>query len=363
MQRAKYTVALLWAGDHAARGTVALEATRLSRIADALQAVGIAVEPAVYGDEFAAEVREQLLGLDGVLVWVDPIVNGRDRSVLDALLREVADSGTFVSAHPDVILKMGTKEVLFRTRHMGWGCDTRLYPTSNALRAELRDGLRKGEPRVLKQHRGNGGNGVWKVERLSNTRLRVRHALRGSVEQEIAVDEFLSRCEPYFERGGRMIDQPYQARLPEGMIRCYLVRDRVAGFGEQLINALYPAPVGAAPTDAPQPGSRLYYPPSRADFQKLKTELESEWVPELCRTLGIDREALPVIWDADFLYGQKSPSGEDTHVLCEINVSAVYPFPDEALQPLAQETLARLIARDQTQTQRLTTSLDPANDA
>jgi len=29
-----------------------------------------------------------------------------------------------------------------------------------------------------------------------------------------------------------MIDQIYQRRLPQGMVRCYLVRDQVAGFGE-----------------------------------------------------------------------------------------------------------------------------------
>jgi hypothetical protein len=32
-------------------------------------------------------------------------------------------------------------------------------------------------------------------------------------------------------------------------------------------------------------------------------------------------------------------------VLCEINVSSVYPFPDEALAPLAAATRARLEGR------------------
>ena len=64
--------------------------------------------------------------LDGVLVWVNPIHDGRNRANLDALLREMAASGVWVSAHPDVILKMGTKEVLHRTRTMSWGCDTAL---------------------------------------------------------------------------------------------------------------------------------------------------------------------------------------------------------------------------------------------
>ena len=51
-----------------------------------------------------------------MLVWVNPIEQGLDRSKLDPLLREVADAGVWVSAHPDVILRMGTKEVLFDTR-------------------------------------------------------------------------------------------------------------------------------------------------------------------------------------------------------------------------------------------------------
>ena len=65
--------------------------------------------------------------LDGVLVWVDPISNGQDRTILDAMLRDVASKGILVSAHPDVILKMGVKQVLHRTKHLGWGSDTYLY--------------------------------------------------------------------------------------------------------------------------------------------------------------------------------------------------------------------------------------------
>jgi hypothetical protein len=82
-------------------------------------------------------VREQLATLDGVLVWVNPIRKGRNRANLDALLREVAARGVWVSAHPDVILKMGTKEVLHRSSAMSWGCDTALYRTAEAMRAEL----------------------------------------------------------------------------------------------------------------------------------------------------------------------------------------------------------------------------------
>ncbi len=62
----------------------------------------------------------------------------------------MAARGVWVSAHPDVILKMGTKEVLHRTRTMGWGCDTALYRTAEAMRVELPARLAAG-PRVIKR--------------------------------------------------------------------------------------------------------------------------------------------------------------------------------------------------------------------
>ena len=107
--------------------------------------------------------------LDGVLVWVNPIHEGHNRANLDALLRDVAARGIWVSAHPDVILKMGTKEVLHRTRTMSWGCDTDLYRTAEEMRVKLPARLAAG-PRVIKRNRGNGGQGVWKVEMLANPR-------------------------------------------------------------------------------------------------------------------------------------------------------------------------------------------------
>src|SRR5215472_13234632 len=130
-------IAILWRGDETARRSVTLEASRFKAVFAALADVGVDAEPVVYEDDVLDAVRAQLATLDGVLVWVNPIHEGRNRTNLDALLREVAARGIWVSAHPDVILKMGTKEVLHRTRGMSWGCDTALYRTAEAMRAEL----------------------------------------------------------------------------------------------------------------------------------------------------------------------------------------------------------------------------------
>src|SRR5262249_14496775 len=164
MSERQYRVAVMFAGDPSTRATVKLEETRFGSIAKALRDVGLDVEAANYGDEIADEVRAQLLGVDGVLVWVEPVRKDGNRAKLDPILRDVASDGLFVSSHPDLILKMGTKEVLYRTRNMSWGGDTRLYTTLEQLRRQLPQCLAEGKPRVLKQHRGNGGIGIWKVE-------------------------------------------------------------------------------------------------------------------------------------------------------------------------------------------------------
>jgi hypothetical protein len=353
-------VAVLYPRDRETAPNAAHEKGRFRKVFEALSEFGMLPEPALYHDDCRDEIRRQLLRVDGVLVWVNPIEDGRDRSLLDPMLRDVAASGVFVSAHPDVILKLGTKEVLYRTRDIGWGCETRLYSSMDQLRQELPSRLASGEVRVLKQYRGNGGDGVWKVERATNTignpglasatsspddsLVRARHAKRGCVEEIVPLGEFLKRCEAYFSGDGRVIDQAYQPRLPEGMIRCYLVHDKVAGFGYQATNALCPPPPGAPAHTAPQPTPRLYHPPSRPEFQPLKGYLEEEWVPAMQRLLDVDTDQLPVLWDCDFLLGPKRDSGEDTYVLCEINVSSVSPFPDSALTQVAQATLARALA-------------------
>ncbi len=160
-------VALLWREDRQTRGEAT--AQYINRVFEALTTLGICAEPAIYADDTADDVREQLLKLDGVLVWVDPIYDGQNRTQLDAMLRDVASKGVWVSAHPDVILKMGVKEVLYRTKHLGWGTDSHLYRSARAFNDQFPQRLESAGPRVLKQNRGNGGQGVWKAELVSSS--------------------------------------------------------------------------------------------------------------------------------------------------------------------------------------------------
>jgi hypothetical protein len=343
----RHRIAVVWRGDQEARRSATPENNRFHRIFEALGAVGLHAEPAVYGDDFADEVRAQLLGADGVLVWVDPIHNGQTRTILDAMLRDVALQGPWVSAHPDVILKMGTKEVLHRTKHLGWGTDTHLYRTPEAFRGEFPARLRSSGPRVLKQNRGNAGQGVWKVALGSGTDgsdciVDVLHARRGSVPEVLTLDQFMTRCDAYLMPGGCIVDQPFQPRLPDGMIRCYMGKDKVVGFGHQFIKALIPPPPAGPDSPEAQPGPRIMHSADAKPFQALRTKMEVEWTPQMMEVLGVDEGSLPVIWDADFLYGPRTGSGDDTYVLCEINVSSVFAIPDQAPAAIAEIVARRL---------------------
>ena len=155
-------IGLLWRGDPAADPYSTPGAERLGPLMAALRRLNVTAVPVIYHDDALDRVRGGLLGLDGVLVWVNPIQDGANRSQLDALLRQAAAKGVWVSADPEVILTLGTKEVLYRTRDVGWGTGTDLYRDAADFRERFPRALARDKVRVLKQARGNGGNGVWR---------------------------------------------------------------------------------------------------------------------------------------------------------------------------------------------------------
>lgn len=330
------TVALLYPGDRAMRERADPAESRFAPLFDAFAAAGVAAEPAVYHDDFADEVAAQLREVGVVLVWCNPIEGGRRRDRLDTLLRDTAASGVCVSAHPDTILRLGTKDVLLDTRDLPFGSDVQRVDSLDQLEAELPQRLARGA-RVLKQHRGQSGIGVWRVE-LARAKpsplFRLRHAQRGSEEVSVDLPTLLQRMAPYFQpaNGGHMIDQAWQPRLSEGMVRAYLVEDRVSGFGHQAINALCPAP----------PGPRLYHGPHLPQFESLRQQLDSSWIDQLRVAVGLRRDQLPLLWDCDFMFGERAQGEPERFVLCEVNVSSVSPFPPSSIEPLVAATKARL---------------------
>lgn len=335
-------LALVSRGDPRAPDEPTRHQVRLQPLMAALAAAGVAIEPVAWFDDAVEAARRRLLRCDGAMIWVNPLADGQDRSRLDPMLREVAAAGVWVSAHPDTILAMGTKEVLVRTRDLGWGADTHLYENFDAFRRGFPARLAAGVPRVLKRNRGNDGQDVTKVE-LSGPNMLTAQAAASDAVERITLPDFLERCRPLFDAGGRVVDQAFQPRVGEGMIRCYLSGDRVVGFGEQFPRV----PPGAQVPALGMASAKTMHPATEPRFARLRAAMEADWVPDMLRVLGLTHVDLPAVWDADFLLGVPDASGHDRYVLCEINVSSVLPFPDVAADAIASTAVARMrAARD-----------------
>src|SRR5215467_6270449 len=342
-------IGVLWRGEREDRRPS--ESRGLAALFDAFEELGVEIVPLPFDDTRVEEVRSQCERLDGLLAWVNPIQDGANRKNVDAILREASDRGIFVSAHPNVIMKMGTKEVLYLTRALSWGSDSDLYRSPTEFAERFPDRLASHGCLVVKQARGNGGNGVWKVELgdsrsvtrdssiTRDSKVRVQNdLLRDGTSEQVSLGEFLDRCAEYFEWSGAIVDQVFQERLAEGMLRCYFSHGEVVGFCHQWPRALLDYDPAAPP---PEPPRSVMEGPDVPGYQQLRRLAEDRWVPEMASILGLELTDLPVVWDADFLYGPKDASGKDTYVLCEINVSAVWPFPPMAAPTVAANAVAR----------------------
>ena len=197
-------------------------------------------------------------------------------------------------------------------------------------------------PRVLKPRRGNGGIGVWKVELLGSGRVRVHQAdVRDTVTTDIALPEFLRRFDRSFDDGERLIDQPFQPRIVEGLIRVYLVANRVVGFATQSAQTLLDTPEAAAGVMG-LPSPKTMFAPTADHFAALRHRVEGAWVPDMQRLLGVPTGRLPALWDCDFILGPPDDGGRDAYVLCEINASCITPYPPDAAPALAAHAIASI---------------------
>ena len=295
------------------------------------------VDSILYHDSLAKQFETDLLKYNAILVWVNPIEQGGDRRMLDSLLAKLSNKGCFISTHPDTILKLGTKEILYDIRNTDFGGDTRLYRSFADFKTKFLENTN--DLRILKQYRGNGGNGIFKIDltNIAKDQVSVTHAQSNETEH-FSTGDFFLKFEKYFLPGGMLIDQSWNANLINGMVRCYLSGNKVSGFGYQEINALHPSK---------KPGQRYYFTEDCGLFRDLRNIMENKWISDLQDITNLNNDMLPVIWDADFFIN--SVNAEDTskkYSLCEINTSCVSPFPESSIPYIFEEVNRRLNVND-----------------
>ena len=335
-----YSIALLIFGEPGSTRN-ALTEEKYKKLATHFIEKGFEVDSVLYHDTIAGRLAKELAKYKAILVWVNPIEQQSDRKILDALLMKLSTQGCFVSAHPDTILKMGTKEVLYKIRKTEFGGDTKLYHSFDDFKERFlneRPGIR-----ILKQYRGNGGDGVFKINttELKSNKIVITHAKNGDEEKLVNLDGLFKMFESYFSTNSMLIDQQWNPNIVNGMVRCYLSGSKVTGFGFQEINALYP--ITENNPVFKKPSQRFYFSEDCGLFSDLRNIMEENWVQELQELTGVRNEMLPVIWDADFFINEINTQNTDKkYSLCEINVSCVSPFPESSIPYIAEEVKKRI---------------------
>lgn len=323
----------------------ALTEDKYKALAQSLSDTGFKVESVLYDDSRVVQLQDELTRFSAIMVWVNPIEQGNDRSRLDTLLGTLSDKGVFVSTHPEVILKIGTKKVLYTTRDMEWGGDTDIYLNRNDFEKRFLPCLENKNIRILKQNRGNGGNGVFKVSFADDTHesVHIVHASKANEERDLSIAEFHHEFSRYFENGGIIINQQWVRGITNGMVRCYLTGTKVSGFGYQESNALCPQSDNPESPIRPVSG-RFYFSEDCGLFQDLREIMESKWVPQLQEIHSISDEMMPLIWDTDlFINDINSRNPGTKYTLCEINVSCVSPFPPSCIKHIVGKLKTRLM--------------------
>ena len=190
------SIALILYGDNNSTRN-ALTEDNFKPLADFLIESGINVESVLYHSSKAKQLKTELERFDAVLSWVNPkerIERGTDNLNLDDILLSISKKGVFVSTHPEIILKIGTKRVLYTTRNMDWGGDIELYADYADFEKRFVSSLDKSSVRILKQYRGESGRGIFKIylKDFENKTVSVVHAASNSEERILSQDEFHS---------------------------------------------------------------------------------------------------------------------------------------------------------------------------
>lgn len=295
-------------------------------LGQALIKSGCSVKSVSYNDSRKDEFADELAKFNAALVWVNPDEQGGDRSGLDALLLDAAKKGVYVSTHPEVILKIGTKKVLYTTKDMDWGGDVRLYADYEDFQKRFLASM--DGKRVLKQYRGSSGRGIFKIDLDDWGGVCVVPATAPADERIFTKDEFHKEFSKYFENGGMLINQEWYSGITNGMVRCYITGSKVSGFGYQESIALCPWPVSR----------RFYFSENCGLFQDLRYIMETKWIPELQQIHSIADEMMPLLWDIDlFINDVNTTRTEKKYSLCEINVSCVSPFPPSCIPHIVEK--------------------------
>mmetsp|Transcript_61712 Transcript_61712/g.151897 ORF Transcript_61712/g.151897 Transcript_61712/m.151897 type:complete len:451 (+) Transcript_61712:337-1689(+) len=309
--------------------------------------------PIFYSDAVHDAILDFTAGFDGYISRVNPdVYEGVSMQRYEELLSQLGESGLAAMPHPRLMQKFGSKDALFKIRHLRTGLpDTTAYYDEEAFRETFPANLATG-PRVLKQNRGSQGEGIWvcrleeeeAYRRLGRVPLDAVVVLTEAVDNHVerkTLAELLDFASGYLKEvdgeKGELIDQVFMPRIVEGELRVLFV-------GNKPLQIVHKKPKeGGISATLKSGATYTKYPPDHPAFERLMNSFVKKDLPKLLPSLGLGEHPLPLLWTADFILGPARPpwSGDkDYYFVGELNCSCVGITQNlEVTGPVADEAI------------------------
>lgn len=288
--------------------------------------------------------RFLMSNVHGIIVRNNPgTLSAFSQKRFDDFLRDLSAAGVVIMTHPDVMSTLGAKDALVKIKNLTCGLeDTEVYYNPETFIHGFRKSLAF-QPRVIKQNRGSQGEGIWIVKLKDgnycseygesivplDAEIELMEAFDNHIEYH-TVGEFLEFCihgrteysgawtstgrGQYFqggiEAGAMIVDQRFLPRIVEGEVRCLFV-------GSNLVEILHKKPKKGGLSATLKSGA-IYtkHAPDSEHFTSLVEHLKQD-VPRVMDSFGMSGCPLPLLWTADYIYGDT----DDDLYLGEINCS------------------------------------------
>lgn len=288
-----------------------------------LEARGWTAEVIFYSDEKKDEIFEQVVkSADAYVSRINP-GNLKSEAMYFQMLRDLCENGVKGMPHPDAMIGYGAKDALVKLRETPLVPeDTYAYYDIESFKENFPKALVNGE-RVLKQNRGSTGEGIWRVQLVSEigdaSEVPLTATVRCTEAKDNHVEEhdlasFMTFCEQYIVGdNGMLVDMPFLPRIKEGEIRLLMLN-------RTPVNVVHKKPADSADAFS----ATLF---SGAQYRYDEPEDWADLVHSFMSTLPMITERLggydlPLIWTADFIL-DTDENGNDTYILGEMNCSCV----------------------------------------
>jgi len=241
-------------------------------------------------------------------------------------LKQLSDAGAEVQTHPDVMINLNFKDILYKLKDSPF-CDntTEFYPNFEAFETHFPHRLIKEKKYVLKVNYGSTGEGVYLVELKEDGSIVSTEAVNNVKYYYHTMEEFLGTFEEnfdddideselhYFQGKSGFVGCRYLPRISEGEIRVLIIND--------------------------QPMSVVHKKPKEGEFSatlfsgahyQYDTPNDPKWKEVVKLTLNafdaikpyLQGKNFPLLWTMDYIMDYDE-AGNDRYILSEINCSCV----------------------------------------